>query len=430
MSDYKFLIESRLSPAELEVLSRLSRGAAKSGINLYLVGGVVRDLTCGQPIRNLDFSVEGRPREILRQLRKEEILFLDYGERGQTAELVFANGVKATVSMARTKKFTRLGARPVVAPAVIFEDLRRRDFSINAMAISLNPNSLGLFLDPANGVADLERRKLRALYNRSFWDDPVRVFRLFRLGIRMKFRPDSRTQSWLERALEDRTTARLRNAQQGKELRDILQENKPDRVLSLLAEKGILGDLDNSLLGMRIPRDEFKTIRRTMQKLPPVNALPLNFYCLTRKMGPEKRRHLARKIINIPAQSESVLGLRAERKKLTRALRSGRKRPPSQVYDLLSSKPLLLLIFTLLYTTRAPLRRLIKNFFFKKVPLIRNQVPRAQLEAAGIPPGPALEAAGDHIFRLMLDGKVRTQPQISQIVKSLTGKAKAAKKSK
>ena len=387
---------------------------------------MVRDLTCGQPIRNLDLSVEGKPREILHQLKKKEIQFLDYDKRKHTAEVVFTNGVKAEVGMSRTEKFARLGAPPVVAPAVIVEDLQRRDFSINAMAVSLNPNSLGLFLDPANGVADLERKELRALYNNSFWDDPVRIFRLFRFGIRMRFQPDPRTQSWLERALEDRTTAHLNDAQKGKELRDILQENEPDRVLSLLAEKGILSYLDNSLLRMRIPRDDFKTIRKTIRMLPPVDAVPLNFYCLTRKMGSKRHLRLAQKIINTPAQRKSALGLKAESKKLAKAVSSGRRRPPSQIYDLLSSKPLLLLIFTLLYGARATLRGLIKNFFFK-VPSIRNKVPRAELEAAGILPGPALEAAGDNIFRLMLDGKVRTQPQISRIVKSLAEEAQAPK---
>ena len=428
MSDYKFLIENRLSAAQLEVLNRLSHAAARAGVNLYLVGGAVRDLTCGHLIRNLDFAVEGKPREVLRQLKKNELLFLDHDTRRQTAEVVFQNDVRAEIGMSRRETYSRVGGTPTVMPAVIFEDLRRRDFSINAMAVSLNPNSSGLFLDPTNGIADMERRELRALDNRSFWDDPVRIFRLYRLGVRLGFQTEPRTETWLERALEDRTISSLNTAQQGKELREILREDNPGQVLSLLAVKGILSDLDHSLPWVRALADEFKSIRKTAQTVPQVSPFLLNFYGLTRKLSTNRGRRFAKKILNIPGERKLGLSLKAEAKKITKAM-GGRKRLPSQGYDLLSRKPPLLLLFLLIYSKKASLKKEVKNFLFK-VPTLRAQLPYAELEAAGMPPGPRFEDAMERIFRELLDKKVRTPNQTEKFILSLMEEAKAPPKGK
>ena len=423
MSDYKFLIENRLTAAQLEVLNRLSQAAARAGVNLYLVGGAVRDLTCGRPIRNLDFAVEGKPQEILRQIKKNEFLFFDHDTRRQTAEVVFQNDVRVEIGMSRRETYSRVGGAPTVTPAVIFEDLRRRDFSINAMAVSLNPNSSGLFLDPTNGIADMDRRELRALDNRSFWNDPVRIFRFYRLGVRLGFQGEPRTETWLERALEDRTTSNLNTAQQGKELRETLREDNPGQVLSHLADKGILSDLDPTLPRVRTLADEFKSIRKIAQTIPQVPPFLLNFYGLTRKLNPARRRRFAQKILNIPGERKLGLSLEAEAKKIAKAM-GGRKRLPSQGYDLLSSKPPLLLLFLLIYSKKASLKKEVKNFLFK-VPTLRAQLPYAELEAAGMPPGPMFEDAMERIFRELLDKKVRTPNQTAKLILSLVEEAKA-----
>ena len=114
MSDYWFLIESRFSPAQLEVVNRLITASVRSRVNLYLVGGAVRDLTSGHPIRDLDFAVEGKPREILRHIKKAELAWVDYDNLRHCAEIVFSNGVGAEIGMCRTEHYARLGGRPTV----------------------------------------------------------------------------------------------------------------------------------------------------------------------------------------------------------------------------------------------------------------------------------------------------------------------------
>ena len=429
MSDYWFLIESRFSPAQREVVNRLITASVRSRVNLYLVGGAVRDLTSGHPIRDLDFAVEGKPREILRHIKKAELAWVDYDRLRHCAEIVFSNGVGAEIGMCRTEHYARLGGRPRVRPAVISEDLRRRDFSVNAMAVSLNPNSRGLFLDPNNGVADLERRELRALYNRSFWDAPARIFRLYRLGVRLQFLPEARTATWLERALEDRCLTYLNRAQQGRELREILREDNPARVIGILAGKGFWSFLDKALARGRISRDEFKKVRNLAGDLRDDETVLLNFYCLTHRLSGEGRRRLTQKILK--GRRERKLGsvLEGEARKLSKALASRRYRLPSRAYDLLLTKPRVLSYFILLFSGKAALRAQMKNFLYK-YPTLRARLPRAEIHALGLTGGPAYEKVLEQIFRQIIDGKVRTKPQISRLVQALVEKDRKSKSKK
>src|SRR5579863_4740687 len=265
MPDYNFLMESRLSPEQLAVVNQLSRIAALQGMNLYLAGGAVRDLTAGAAVvRDLDFVVAGNVQKILRPLvsgshprprytdpqaaaspqAPVKVSHSRFDPRLQSAELVLAEGGRAEISMSRSETYRAAGRRPEIAPAMIFDDLKRRDFSLDAMAISLHPNSRGLLLDPTNGTSDIERREIRALHSRSFVEDPSRIYRLLRLAHRLDFKPDERTERWLQGALDERAWESIEPSAQGRELRAILQEENPGRIFKMLKERGLLGGLD------------------------------------------------------------------------------------------------------------------------------------------------------------------------------------------
>src|SRR6202050_2235781 len=202
MPDYMFLLESRLSPEQRAVMLRVQELAAARGFNLYLTGGTVRDLITGASLRDLDFTVEGNPTKIARELEKGGAKILLEDEKLRHIEVLFAGDVEGSISAAREDHYVRPGTRPEIRWSTIMEDLRRRDFSLNSIAISLNPASRGLLLDPTNGLADLESREVRALSIHSFTNEPVRLLRALRYAARMDFKLESRTADWFALALE------------------------------------------------------------------------------------------------------------------------------------------------------------------------------------------------------------------------------------
>ena len=169
MPDYMFLLESRLSPEQRAVLTRVQELSAAMGFNVYLTGGTVRDLVTGASLRDLDFTVEGNPAKIARELEKGGAKVLVEDDKLRHIELLFSGDVEGSISAARDDHYVRPGTRPEVRWSTIMEDLRRRDFSLNAVAISLNPASRGLLLDPdQRPVRYRTRRSARADYSRVY----------------------------------------------------------------------------------------------------------------------------------------------------------------------------------------------------------------------------------------------------------------------
>ena len=436
MSDYNFLMETRLSPEHFQVLSQISRAASEEGLNLYLVGGAVRDLTYGQQtLRDLDFAVEGNPGKILRHLTAErgrragsaperpappEIEHIRFNRRRNSAELVFSNLVRAEIAMSRSEFYPKPGRRPEISPAMIFEDLKRRDFSVNAMAVSLHPNSCGLLLDPTNGAADIENRELRVLHSRSLNEDPSRIYRLLRLSLRLGFKLEEKTRNYLQSALENRLWLRLEPNQQGRELRAILYEEDPGRVLRALVGPGLLAGLDKKITPRKIPYEQFKKIRAAARRVPDADPSLLNFHSLVAKLSGGGRARLARKIIGDRKAIKTALGLERAARKLARALSGSRAALPSQVYKILSGQPRTLLLFLLAHFPQTKIQKRVKNFL-RKTPLLRAAMPRAEFLAMGAKPGPKFEKILERLFFDQLDGKIKTHPQLVKEFRKLAG---------
>jgi tRNA nucleotidyltransferase/poly(A) polymerase len=441
MSDYNFLMESKLSPEQYSVLSLLSRSAYEQGLNLYLVGGAVRDLTYGQQVvRDLDFALEGDPLKVLRRLESRdsspmtglssgpgmgsgEPLALEYQEFDPhiaAAELCFTNGVRVELGQCREDVFSKPGQRPEMRPATIFEDLKRRDFSVNGMAISLHPNSRGLLLDPTNGAADIERRELRVLNPRSFSEDPIRIYRLLRLGLRLDFTPEERTKNYFETALQNHAWERLSADQQGRELRAILQEENPARILRVLVERKLLGGLDKKLASARMTYDRFSRTRAAAQIVPGSDSYLVNFLCLVEKLSSSEKLRMAKKVLKISKVIKEILNMERDAKKLARLLASSKAALPHQVYTLLSKESRHLLLFLLVYYPQTKVHSRVKNYLTKYLPL-RAKLPRAELQALGFKPGAKFDQIIESVFLDQVDGKIKTPQQLTKALRERAG---------
>src|SRR5271154_4322453 len=202
MSDYMFALESHLDAAQNRTVAEIQRIATEAAITVWLTGGAMRDMLRGAPIRDLDFTVERDALKLgkaLAHVLKGQIAGEDSLKRW--VELEMPGGLRASVSNARTEKYAKPAAKPQIAPASIHEDLSRRDFTINAIALFLNRGAKGLLVDPTNGQADLLNKELRTTNSMAFFDDPSRVFRLIRFKHVLGFEIAPRTQSQLDNAV-------------------------------------------------------------------------------------------------------------------------------------------------------------------------------------------------------------------------------------
>ena len=425
MPDYIFMLESRLSPEQLKALNRVQQAAQDAGMNVYLVGGAVRDLMTGSPIGDLDFTLEGNPLRLARRLAGDDARRLEVNERRQSAELVLADGVRLSLEAARNEFFHQPGKPPEVRPASVMEDLRRRDFSINAMGISLTPGSRGLLLDPTNGLADIQSRELRLLHNYSFLHDPVRLLRLVRFTARLGFRPEARTRELFQTALERDYQDYILPEALGREVDAIAREENGVAVLKALAERELLA-VFHPLLQKRKP--DYDGLGKWQKYRHQADAAGYRFepfqaalHYLRRRLKGAAQKRLLRNLAMKKDQIKQALGLEREAKKILKLLARQRTAGPRQVYHLLTPVPLELLVFILAeYSGKKKIHSKVYNYLFKYRPL-RGKLPVRELQLMGVPPGPKFDQVLEKYFEAQLDGKLRGRAHQLRFLRKLAG---------
>lgn len=242
MADYIYLLENRLSLAQRQTLTAIRDLVRPMGLTLFLTGGAVRDLTGGASVRDLDVTIQGNALKLRKEVEKAGGFIVGEFEPAQALYAVFPGGVRVEISSAHSVTFPKPG-KPVYVPSSILDDLRHRDFTANAMAISLNDGSYGLLMDPLNGVADIENRQLRLVSNYGFIEEPSRLVRAARLISRLSWRMEERTQARYETAREEKYISALSAFQRGYELEEIAQEEDPLRALRVLESEGWMKEL-------------------------------------------------------------------------------------------------------------------------------------------------------------------------------------------
>jgi tRNA nucleotidyltransferase (CCA-adding enzyme) len=203
MADFIYLMETRLSPDQQRAVALVTDVARAHEMNIYLTGGAVRDIISGFIIRDLDFSVQGNALKLQKDFEKVGAVTEATDETTRTIMLLLPGNVRAEVTSTRSERYDKPGKPAEVTPGTIYDDMRRRDFTVNAMALSLNPGSRGLLTDPFNGVADIETKVLRILHNYAFYEEPSRLIRATRLACRFHWTLEERTQARYDAAKEN-----------------------------------------------------------------------------------------------------------------------------------------------------------------------------------------------------------------------------------
>src|SRR5436309_11876209 len=267
MADYIYTMELRLTPNQQKGVMLVQDVARAAGMNIYLTGGAVRDIISGFPIRDLDFTVQGNPIKLQKELEKAGARVSAADEDTKTLHLLLPGNVRAELSMARTERYEKTGKPPVVTPATILDDLRRRDFTVNAMALSLNPGSRGLLMDPFNGAADIEAKLVRVLHNYAFVEDPSRLIRASRFAARFHWPLEERTQIRFASAKENNYIEYISDRAIGYEIEQLAYEEDPLHIVRVLEKEEWLNILNPHWTTAKVDTNGLGILLKTRQQM-------------------------------------------------------------------------------------------------------------------------------------------------------------------
>jgi tRNA nucleotidyltransferase/poly(A) polymerase len=300
-----------------------------------------------------------------------------------------------------------------VTPSTIYEDLRRRDFTVNSIAMSLNRSSRGLLVDPNNGQGDLDRKELRAVSGYVFYDDPVRMLRAVRLGVRMGFTMDERTIFQFNSAAEAGMPSKITPQSLGAELRHIADEPSPGDVMKALEDQKILGLFSPALAGGKLSLAGLQKLQKMRQLIPfgvdfPVENFSIFLNCLCEKLSAAERSQLARACALSRSAVNAWQKLDGQAKKLERSLKSSKLQRPSLLYQALSDVPGDQILQLLLRSEERLVLDRIKHYLQKYLPAAQEINEKEAAAQTGLTPGtPKFRKAHEELIAQRLDSRPR-----------------------
>ena len=389
-------------------------------MNIYLTGGALRDLITGFPIRDIDLTVQGNPLKLQKDLEKAGATLHGVDEVTRAMHLLLPGNVRVELGMARAETYEKPGKAPKIEPATINDDLRRRDFTVNAMALSLNPGSQGLLADPFNGVADAELKVLRILHNYAFYEEPSRLLRATRFSARFHWPLEERTQARYDAAKENSYIDYISKDAVGYELEQLAREDNPIEIVRALEKEGWLKVLHPHWTVAKLESPELTHLLKTRQQMLDfginVDASPAVMYFLTKKLGDKDIADI-QKLIPRRDFVHAWKHLEDGAKDLAKRLSGKEANTPSGTWKLLTNASPEALLFLSVTGRQATVQDKIKNFF-GKWRQVREKLPFPEMAELLITPQlPEYPKIAEEAFLLLLDGKLRSHNEIVKFLK-------------
>ena len=388
MPDYIYLLENRLSADQQNALRQLREAAREAGTILFLTGDAVRDLTSGHAVRDLEVAMHGNALKLKKTIEKLGGKVWGEDEASRALYLCFPGTVRVDLVSTHRVEYPKPG-KPVYHPASIQEDLRRRDFTVNAMAISLNEGSFGLLMDPMNGAADIESRTLRLVSNYGFLEEPSLLIRATRYMARLGWELDPKTRTRYENAKEEGVIEHLSAQARSRELEQIGHEEEGLKVLQALEAEGWMKVLFPAWTSAKADEEKLKALHDLAVELllqgvhADMSAAQMRL--LTAKLAP-KESGRAEEADAAPRLCRGVEqpGLRWPRD-LPRCCWPRRTPRPRQASS--SSRAMIRkLILWLGFTSKDAAVKERFNLFLKVWPEVRQRIPHALMQEMRITP--------------------------------------------
>jgi tRNA nucleotidyltransferase (CCA-adding enzyme) len=386
MSDYMYLLESHVNQEQNRLLTEVQAAAIEAGVAIYLTGGAMRDMLGGFPITDLDFTFEEPGPAKLGKMVAKLLPDAEFEEHPvtKTVEIKMPGGATGSLRVAHVGTPTKAGAAPKVKNAPLLDDLHYRDFTINAIAISLARASRGLIRDPMNGQSDLHNHEIRMCYPSAFLDDPLRLLRAVRLRHRLNFTIEERTERYLNSAIEAGALAALKPSDWRRELEMISDENVPSEILRELDTRKLLPVSAESLNLEGLAK--FEKLRRMIPGRS--SYWPLFLLVLVDGVKPKDRAAFASAFGLKPAELEEAKKLKPQVTKLATAVKAPAVRRPSHIYNAISPAPPVAILYLLYDSDQRLILDRLRNYLEKYLPEA-SEITDAQVEATGAKPGSA-----------------------------------------
>jgi tRNA nucleotidyltransferase/poly(A) polymerase len=414
MPDYIYLLENRLSADQRHALAQLRTAARDAGTILFLTGDAVRDLTSGHAVRELEVAFHGNALKLKKPLEKLGGNVWGEDEFSRSLYLCFPGTVRVNAVSTHRLEYPKPG-KPVFHAASIHEDLRRRDFTVNSMAISLNEGSYGLLMDPLNGAADIELRALRLVSNYGFIEDPALLIRATRYRARLGWEMDPRTQARYENAKSEGVIEYLSGHARSEELEQIGHEEDGLKVLRALEAEGWMKVLFPAWTSARADEAKLTALHDLAVQLlvqgihPDMSAAQMQL--LTAKVPPRDLSALKKSLLR-PGFVEEWNKLDSLASGFAKTLLSKQNAKPSATFKLFTSyDPEAVLWLGFISKDKAVQERY--NNFLKVWPEARQRIPHLLMQEMRITPElPIYAEVSQKIFLELIDGKLTTPEEM------------------
>jgi tRNA nucleotidyltransferase (CCA-adding enzyme) len=412
------LMKERL-PERLQcLLEEFGRVGDELGYSIYAIGGFVRDLLMRVENFDIDIVVEGDGIRFAETLERRVSCRIRTHKKFGTAIILFSDGLKVDVATARLEIYDSPAALPTVERGSIRMDLYRRDFTMNTLAIQLNPKAFGEIIDFFGGMKDIKEKVIRVLHNLSFVEDPTRIFRAIRFEQRLGFQIGKHTQNLMKNSVKMGFLQRLSGGRVLSELIVILKEDNPISALNRMKDFDLLRFLHPNL---KFDREVFDLFERIHHVTSWFDLLFLDvhydrwliyFYGIIDGLKEEEIEEMAQRLsMNEKERKRTVEGKRLSDQSLLRFfswINTGYSPKRSEIYAILDPLSTETNLFMMAKTNQMATRRYI-SLYFTQLKDVKPLLKGADLIQMGVKPGPFIKKALDSLLKARLDEEVTTQ---------------------
>ena len=419
----KGLMRERFPKHVLQLLMEMGEVAEDMGCSAYLVGGSVRDIFLRRDNLDLDVVIEGDGVAFIKAFAQERPdLRTRIHKKFNTGKLIWDDGLIIDVATARLEYYKSPASLPTVELSSIKMDLYRRDFTINTLAVRLNPKHFGQLFDFFDGMRDIKEKVIRVLHNLSFVEDPTRVFRAVRFEQRFGFRIGKLTEGLIKNAIKIEAFLRLSGSRLFGELKQILDEERALDCIKRLMELKLLHEFhpklkveDKDLSLWEEIEDSIAWYQLSFLDKP-LRQWVLRFLALVDNLSDDELIPMCMRLSLAPKLRNQIIGMR--RAALNALNQMQRARPaPSLVYSLLHGLKPEYQLFIMAKASRKWVKRSV-NQYLTTLQKIRPELTGSDLKAMGFEPGPVFKQILDRLLAARLDGEVQDRKNEQSLVKA------------